>query len=225
MKLHTLIIAVFVSFCITTGYSQERANAKGAVPKQRLGIVNGMATYLPRPEYTKEARDFCAKGKVEVEVLVDKHGKVISANAISGDEILYATSVAAARKAIFQNRIGLPVKRTGLLVYNFDQVSKCVVAGVVNEKAISIPKPLIGAIIHPSHLRLKEDEIVNVIIVINEAGNVISARATSGHPLLRNVFERSAAGARFQPALANPGGIRVKAILSYKIKLNGEIEY
>ncbi len=189
------------------------------------GIINGRASHLPKPVYSEEARRYCADGKVEVEVLVSEDGTVISAKVISGDEFLLESSVAAAKQARFRNKVdGPPVKVRGQLIYNFDHFSKCIKVGIVNKKAILIPKPVaVRNILHPSHLRLSKDAIVNVEIVINESGNVISARATSGHPLLRSAFERSASGARFSPT--NFGPLKVKSILSYRIKPNGEIEY
>lgn len=36
------------------------------------GIVNGKATYLPKPDYPQEAKDFCAEGKVAVQILIDE---------------------------------------------------------------------------------------------------------------------------------------------------------
>ncbi len=67
----------------------------------RGGIVNGKATKLPKPDYSQEAKDFCAKGQVEVEVLIGEDGNVLEAKAISGDGLLYASAVEAAKKAKF----------------------------------------------------------------------------------------------------------------------------
>jgi outer membrane biosynthesis protein TonB len=64
-------------------------------------IVNGMATYLPKHDFPQEAKDFCANGKVEVEVLIGEDGNVIEAKAISGDELLHGSAVEAAKKAKF----------------------------------------------------------------------------------------------------------------------------
>lgn len=192
-----------------------------------VGIVNGKANYLPKPIYSKEAEIHCANGKVEIEVLIGEDGKVITAKAISGDELLQESSEAAAKKATFIQTNDVPAVRVlGRLIYNFDHLAKCIDAGIVNKKALSIPKPVgVGNILHPSHLRLSEDAIINVTIVIDEKGDVLSARASSGHPLLRNAFERSASGAKFYPTLIDTGPLKIKAILSYRLKPNGEMEY
>lgn len=215
---------VLIGFSTFATVDAQKSN-KPASNQVSAGILNGKANYLPKPIYPKEAEMYCANGQVEVEVLIGKDGKVITAKAISGDELLLKSSVAAAKKASFDQTNDVPAVRVlGKLIYNFDHLSKCIKAGVVNKKALSIPKPVgIGNILHPSHLRLSEDAIINVDIVINESGNVISTRATSGHPLLRNAFERSASGAKFTPT--NFGPLKVKAILTYRLKPNGEMEY
>jgi TonB family protein len=68
----------------------------------RAGIVNGMAIDLPKPVYPQEAKEFCAEGRVEVEVLISEAGKVLEAEAISGDELLREVSVEAVKKAKFR---------------------------------------------------------------------------------------------------------------------------
>lgn len=219
----SVVTILFYNF-VQDSSNEARSDEPTEEPKEKLPIVNGKASYLPKPIYSEEANRFCADGKVEVEVLIGEDGKVITAKAISGDELLQESSVTAAKMARFRLVHGPPVRVTGKLVYNFDHLSKCIKSGIANKKALSIPKPVgLGNILHPSHLRLSVDAIINVNIVINESGNVISARATSGHPLLRNAFESSARGAKFSPT--NFGPVKVKAILSYRLKPNGEMEY
>jgi TonB family protein len=133
-NLFGLIVLMFCFFGNVAG--QE-------VKTPKLGIINGRATYLPKPEYPPEAKEFCAGGKVEIEVLVNEKGDVIEAKAISGDELLREASVEAVKKAKFTtyNDVG-PVKTRGIIVYNFDSLApKCLDVGTVNNKAIKIPKP------------------------------------------------------------------------------------
>ena len=64
MKNFILLIAL--TFAIFGNvYGQTKKIVEG-------GIVNGKATYLPQPNYPQEAKDFCASGKVKVEVLIDE---------------------------------------------------------------------------------------------------------------------------------------------------------
>ena len=62
-----------------------------------------------------------AEGKVEVEVVIDTNGKVISAKAVRGPAALLAAAEQAARLARFTPTLltGQPVKVSGAIVYNF----------------------------------------------------------------------------------------------------------
>src|SRR5215204_6446582 len=148
VKLSNLLIFLFASFVLV--------NAQKTAESKNLGIVNGRATYLPKPEYPPEAEDFCAGGKVEIKVLISEKGDVTQAEAISGDELLRAVSVAAAKKAKFAPTPEIAVKSRGIIVYNFDPFVKCRNVGIVNKKALQIPKPQVGNIIHPKHLRITQ---------------------------------------------------------------------
>ena len=85
------------------------------------GILNGKAIHLPAPRYPIEARQANAFGEVRVQVLVDEEGKVLSAKAVSGAPELREAATAAARDARFsQTRLsGVPMKVTGIVLYNF----------------------------------------------------------------------------------------------------------
>lgn len=188
--------------------------------------MNGKATYLPKPDYPQEAKDFCVDGIVEVQVLIGEDGKVISAEAISGDELLRDSAVEAAKKATFGQTLDmLPVKVNGTLVYNFVPENKCIYAGVANKKALKIPKPNLQGIVHPKHLKIEESIEIYVQILINMDGDVTNARALNGHPLLRGIFVNFARQAKFKHSFINGGTpIFVRAILVYKINPNGEID-
>jgi len=85
------------------------------------GVLNGKATYLPKPAYPPIAKAAHASGIVNVQVTIDENGNVISASAVSGHPLLQPSAVAAARQAKFsQTKLsGKPVKVTGVIVYNF----------------------------------------------------------------------------------------------------------
>jgi TonB family protein len=86
------------------------------------GVVNGKATNLPKPAYPPIARTARASGAVNVQVLIDEDGRVVSANAVSGHPLLRAAAEQAARQARFQPTMlsGQPVKVSGTIVYNFN---------------------------------------------------------------------------------------------------------
>jgi TonB family protein len=100
--------------------------AVARVPKPLLkpisgGVLNGKAVDLPRPAYPPQAKTARAEGVVTVEVVIDEKGKVISAKATSGHNMLRQAAVQAAQGARFSPTMlsGQPVKVTGEINYNF----------------------------------------------------------------------------------------------------------
>jgi len=88
---------------------------------------------------------------------------------------------------------------------------KSISGGVLNGKALSLPKPA-----YPSAARaVNASGAVNVQIVIDEQGNIVSATAVSGHPLLRQAAEQAAIEAKFSPTLLSGQPVRVSGILVY----------
>lgn len=85
------------------------------------GVLNGKAVSLPAPIYPELARRMRTSGLVEVEVVVDENGKVISARALAGPPSLRDVAVQAAYQARFSptKLSGQPVKITGRINYNF----------------------------------------------------------------------------------------------------------
>ncbi len=86
-----------------------------------LGVVNGRATNLPMPSVPSAAKVANVQGTVTVQVLIDENGNVLSANAVSGNQLLRASSEAAARQAKFIPTLlsGEPVKASGIINYHF----------------------------------------------------------------------------------------------------------
>jgi TonB family protein len=114
-----ILVTIFALLLCLTAVAQSR-KPKGSIS---AGILNGKAISLPKPPYPEDARKSRLSGKVEVQVLIDENGKVISANAISGLEnvSLRLAAEAAALKATFSptKLRGEPVKVSGVIVYNF----------------------------------------------------------------------------------------------------------
>ncbi len=83
--------------------------------------------------------------------------------------------------------------------------------GVLNGKAISLPKPAYPPIARQAHA----SGTVVVQVTIDENGNVISARAISGHPLLLAVSVGAARGARFSPTKLSGQPVKVTGVITY----------
>ncbi len=92
-------------------------------PLVSIGVINGRATSLPKPIYPASAIAVNAQGKVDVQVLIDETGRVVSAHAANGHPLLRNAAVQAARNAKFTPTYlsKVPVKVTGVIVYNFSR--------------------------------------------------------------------------------------------------------
>ncbi len=86
-----------------------------------LGVINGKAVNLVKPSYPAAAKQLRIEGAVNVQVLIDESGNVVSATAVSGHPLLRAVSVNAARQSKFTPTFlsKQPVKVTGVIVYQF----------------------------------------------------------------------------------------------------------
>ena len=86
-----------------------------------MGVVNGRATSLPKPDIPAAAKTVNAAGTVSVQVMIDEKGNVISANAVSGNILLRSSSEAAAKSAKFSPTLlsGEPTKVSGIINYHF----------------------------------------------------------------------------------------------------------
>jgi len=83
--------------------------------------------------------------------------------------------------------------------------------GVLNGKAISLPKPAYPAIAKAAHA----SGTVTVQVLIDENGNVVSAHAINGHPLLQPVAVAAARQARFSPTKLSGQPVKVSGVITY----------
>jgi protein TonB len=83
--------------------------------------------------------------------------------------------------------------------------------GVLNGKAISLPKPAYPPIARAAHA----SGTVVVQVLIDENGNVVSAKAVSGHPLLQAVAVSAARQARFSPTKLSGQPVKVTGVIQY----------
>jgi len=85
------------------------------------GVITGLALSLPKPAYPQIAKQARAAGTVNVQVLIDETGKVISAKAVGGHPMLLAAAQQAAYGARFSpTKLGdQAVKVSGVITYNF----------------------------------------------------------------------------------------------------------
>jgi TonB family protein len=83
--------------------------------------------------------------------------------------------------------------------------------GVLNGKAITLPAPPYPPIARAA----KASGTVVVQVTLDEQGNVISARAVSGHPLLQAAAVAAARNAKFSPTRLSGEPVRVTGVITY----------
>jgi len=89
--------------------------------------------------------------------------------------------------------------------------TKPISGGVLNGKAVSLAKPP-----YPAAARaVRASGSVNVQVTIDESGSVISASATSGHPLLRAAAVDAARRSRFSPTTLSGQPVKVTGVIVY----------
>jgi TonB family protein len=99
-------------------------------------------------------------------------------------------------------------------------VPRTISGGVVNSKATNLVKPE-----YPAAARAVNAEgAVNVQVTIDESGDVISAVATSGHPLLRDASVQAARASKFSPTLLSGQPVKVTGVVVYNF-VSGDSKY
>lgn len=86
---------------------------------------------------------------------------------------------------------------------------------VMTSKIISLPTPA-----YPMMAKqIRAQGPVNVQILVDEKGNVISAHAVNGHPALVSAAEEAARRARFTPTKLNDQPVKVQGVITYNFVL------
>lgn len=92
---------------------------------------------------------------------------------------------------------------------------KTISGGVLNGKAISKPQPAYPAIARAA----RASGTVTVQVLVDERGNVVSASAVSGHPLLQQSAVAAARQAKFSPTLLSGQPVKVSGVITYNFVL------
>ena len=93
----------------------------GFVVGDKYTFLNFEVISAAKPYHTREAKAGGASGLVQVEVLIDQHGKVIDARARTGNKLLHPEAERAAMESKFNKPsvYGKPARAVGFLVYRF----------------------------------------------------------------------------------------------------------
>jgi periplasmic protein TonB len=88
-------------------------------------------------------------------------------------------------------------------------------SGVMVSKIVSLPKPVYPIIAK----NIRAQGPVNVQILVNEDGKVISAQAVNGHPALTRAAVDAALRARFTPTMLSNQPVKVQGVITYNFVL------
>ena len=90
-----------------------------------------------------------------------------------------------------------------------------VTSNVLAGKAVAKPAPPYP----PIARQIRQEGTVAVQIVVDEQGRVVSAKASSGPPLLLVAAERAAYQARFTPTMLNGQPVKISGVITYNFIL------
>ena len=93
-------------------------------------------------------------------------------------------------------------------------VRRPVSGGVLNGKAVSLPKPSFP----PTARAAGVYGIVTVAVTIDEGGRVVEARAISGPPMLQQAAVSAARQAKFSPTLLSGEPVQVTGVIHYSFQ-------
>jgi len=183
------------------------------------GAIKGSEISVPQAEYPELAKSQGINGSVTVAVIVGRGGKVLSAKAVDGPDLLRNAAVSAARNALFTPAAG---QRSGSITYHFGKTGGTVpdvatpgpgtknitpqvavypaVDGEVKGSEILVPNAEYPA----AARRLSLAGMITVAISVNSEGQVTAARATGGSNLLRRAAELAARKALFKAQSGPP---------------------
>ncbi|MFY9223693.1 MAG: energy transducer TonB [Blastocatellia bacterium] len=211
------------------GESQTDEN----IIKRSEGVIRGLATNRVSPEYPRAAKEQNVEGDVTVQIIINEEGKVVSAKATSGHELLQDVSVTAAKGWTFKpfELEGKPTRVSANLSFRFklgsfeeDLASEGIPLpsiirrseGVLRNNAINKALPQYPALAKTAEV---EGDVV-VEITVDEEGSVTVARVISGHPLLQASSIAAAKQWTFNPTSIDGNPVKVSGVLTFRFALD-----
>lgn len=95
------------------------------------------------------------------------------------------------------------------------RVVRTISKGPITGLALALPKPVYPTLAKQA----RAHGAVNVQVLIDETGKVVSAKAVSGHPLLLLAAQQAAYGARFSPTTLGDQAVKVSGVITYNFML------
>ena len=229
-----LILLIFIISFSASVDSEIHAQARLSSLTKISGVEHSTVKRLRKPSFPTGCRCKFAKNESTlVESRIDSYGNVYKAIAVSGHPVLRAAAEAAARRSEFtSNRISNVLTGAKILIrYQFIRNAKINIGAKVikvetdpswmeacsdctpaRRTPVSMPPPKFPA----AGTFLGLAGTVEVEIIVTEDGKVESARAISGHPLLRKSAEDAARLAEFSHWTPTPGKTRHILVVPYR---------
>jgi len=205
-----------------------------AYAQEERGVQPPTVISAPNPLYPREAKEAGIGGKITARVTVSETGEVLSVDEATGPTQLCRGGNNDPRLVALRNSVtdaikqakfspgmknGKPVKATVWVNMMFDpsessdveSEKRVVKVGMVTGKALRLPKPD-----YPGAARAsRASGPVSVRVVIDEEGDVFSAEAVNGHPLLRSAAVDVACKAKFSRTEIDGKVVRVSGVITY----------
>lgn len=211
MKRLTLCLILLV-FCFVSSSFAQFSNQSD----EQVKVIKAVSpTYIPAAALALKA-----EGAVDVEVKIDKLGKVKSAKAISGHKLLQKLSEIVAEQWIFNSSENAEIDRTAIITFVFHRVGsrkeentsffppfrielfyfppEIITTPSVDPISITpnqkLPKVVkyFAPQIPPAANAVMASGYVVITVKIDKVGKVTSTKVESGHPLLRKASEEAA---------------------------------
>jgi TonB family protein len=99
------------------------------------------------------------------------------------------------------------------------EMPKHIEKGVINGSAVMLIKPEYPA----AAKAVNASGTVSVQVTVDEEGNVISAAAIGGHPLLQSAAVKAAQQSKFKPTLLSGQPVRVTGIITYNFAVGSNV--
>jgi TonB family protein len=201
-----------LAFFVNLGWAQEAPRQEGSTqikppmikpPMQRSKNANSGSVNAPsHRKRSRRRRRTRSRAKVTSPLIVPTSDSVLTTSGETRDTDTEASTKPQMVKGDIGGKIVMPP-------------GKAISGGILNGKAVSLPKPTYPPIARAARASGK----VVVQVIIDEEGNVIEARAVSGHPLLQQAAVEAARRAKFTPTRVGGQPVKVIGTMDYNFVL------
>lgn len=185
-----------------SGFEAEYGGATGGVVNVETTINSQSAELLPR------GLNFSSVLKVSPGTRPEPRSGQFQVDGASGSENTFIVDGQEVKNVTFTGPSDVFRDRP----YSPERKSRATSGGLLNGRAVKLPKPEYPAA--ATAINAKGD--VRVQVTIDETGNVTSAEAVSGDPLLRAAAVKAALEAKFVPTTLSGKPIKVSGFIVYK---------